>query len=1420
MKKFYKLVALATIIACIGLSVRAAVSPFFDAEQGRTPRSVVQKMGQRANLGQIAPELQKVDAGKVVHQSAINRAAAKKAGEITAFSNPVIQINYSSGGVFSASHETQIVLGENTIEIKNFNAMGETIKGSLNRATGEVAFPVQTAYNSANYGRCVLARVTNDLKYFDTTTTVNGVITNGVLTLQPWCVLITSGDYKNYTFGMVESAKFVSANAQMKSASLDTANVVTNVTSSVYAEQTAGNEITIYNAAGYSCQLRVQVKGDKSLAMRPQVLFTYNNKYFYNYKADFTKGLVYTHDQITGATEGNKLSWGNWTICNAAGTWAFRANSTEIQLPFDIKYPAAQTQTGWKGSGTADDPWLIETPADLLALSDSVNYVSGIQASTRCYKAFEGKYFKQTKAINLNGINFPPIGGFDEVYRFAGHYDGDNKTISNLYVSSGNAGDAALFGAVDTVGSIKNLRLSNPKIIDQYMYAGTVAAYCQGSLDNITVTNGDVNGVYCAGGVSGSSGPANNISFTGKVKGASQVGGVFGVLRWPGKNLVATNTTVTATSTQETASVGGVVGFLGYERGGKLTDSYFSGDVVPTMNGEYAGLVAGVSSEGIIERCFGIGTIHAPSNGISASGLGGVVGGIQGSIVKDCYFAGNLETGGTRTGAIVGVALNTYDVAGHRNQNELTNVFASGVFKSTSTEAYMPFIGKFDATTLGKAPAITNAYFDKQINPRFKELNGALPTSQLTAATLQGFADSVWVLEAGRYPRIKGLEANSAAYVAAAPIQLSDDNQNVDQVSKDFTGSVLNSVKWQVLRNGVTSTEGVGVNIDTKGNIHLTGSVSTDTLVASIGTFKKQIAIKLAPATLFEGKGTEAEPYLIKNKADLITLASATTNNLLSFENTYFKITNDIDLENDTNFIGIGVNESRTYGFAGILEGDGHKITNIYLNKCKLAANGTIPNDQRTKYIALVGILKEGGVIKDLKLYGDITGYSNVGGFAGYNYGTIENCRNYASVTAHSGNIGGIAGYNEKGLIRDCYNAGKITAGYFNAGGIAACNRGTIENCQNDGEVGVEQINSSYAWSKLNAAGGIVETNFGTLKNVLNTGYVHAPKYVGGIQAWFNGNVTQVMQSAAVNVGMLWTANTDDANTIGNIIGKLYKKGILETSYYDRQLSTFSTAHGAEYAGGFGLTTAELTSGKPLEGLDTAYWSFEKGKYPTLKTFADEPGAKAGALSVAFFNTNSRADSIKTDISLSKAEGLVWSVVSGTDAFAVKDGNTLSMDAAPVLTDTLVATYAGFVKRIPVAAVPDTVPQPSIAYDVTTNALTFSDEMDGVTYYYTFDGSEPTTGSTSTTEPVFPPKGSITVKVIAAKHNFYPSVVASTEIAATAVNDINAGKTVVKQTYVTPSGLASPTPVDGVNVVITTFSDGTRNVAKKLFIVK
>jgi len=87
----------------------------------------------------------------------------------------------------------------------------------------------------------------------------------------------------------------------------------------------------------------------------------------------------------------------------------------------------------WKnGSGSENDPYLIESAANLAYLSQQV--VIGQ------YFVFQGQYFKLTTNINLNNIEWIPIGGRNmqgqESYnnQFAGNFDGNNKTISNIKV--------------------------------------------------------------------------------------------------------------------------------------------------------------------------------------------------------------------------------------------------------------------------------------------------------------------------------------------------------------------------------------------------------------------------------------------------------------------------------------------------------------------------------------------------------------------------------------------------------------------------------------------------------------------------------------------------------------------------------------------------------------------------------------------------------------------------------------------------------------------------------------------------------------------------------------------------------------------------------------------------------------------------
>lgn len=87
--------------------------------------------------------------------------------------------------------------------------------------------------------------------------------------------------------------------------------------------------------------------------------------------------------------------------------------------------------------------------------------------------------------------------------------------------------------------------------------------------------------------------------------------------------------------------------------------------------------------------------------------------------------------------------------------------------------------------------------------------------------------------------------------------------------------------------------------------------------------------------------------------------------------------------------------------FTGVFDGAGHRIVGLYLKS----------NDM---FQGLFGYVGAGGKIQNLGVAdGSVAARYRVGGIAGINYGTIENCYNAASVTATDGtdgDAGGIAG--------------------------------------------------------------------------------------------------------------------------------------------------------------------------------------------------------------------------------------------------------------------------------------------------------------------------------------------------------------------------------------------------------------------------
>ena len=157
------------------------------------------------------------------------------------------------------------------------------------------------------------------------------------------------------------------------------------------------------------------------------------------------------------------------------------------------------------GSGTQDDPWLISTAADLKALADYINSGNAADCDADADVCggignFHEYYFKQTADIDLQGVEWDPIGydGEENSY-FAGNYDGSNYVIRNA-AFDGKDNDSrncvGIFGWVYQ-GSVSNLHIENVAFsssgfASQYV-GGLAGVVFDSSITNCSVKNSTLN---------------------------------------------------------------------------------------------------------------------------------------------------------------------------------------------------------------------------------------------------------------------------------------------------------------------------------------------------------------------------------------------------------------------------------------------------------------------------------------------------------------------------------------------------------------------------------------------------------------------------------------------------------------------------------------------------------------------------------------------------------------------------------------------------------------------------------------------------------------------------------------------------------------------------------------------------------------
>ncbi len=331
------------------------------------------------------------------------------------------------------------------------------------------------------------------------------------------------------------------------------------------------------------------------------------------------------------------------------------------------------------------------------------------------------------------------------------------------------------------------------------------------------------------------------------------------------------------------------------------------------------------------------------------------------------------------------------------------------------------------------------------------------------------------------------------------------------------------------------------------------------------------------------GTGTEADPYIVEDAADL----NAVRNDLTA----YYKQNANIDLNVDPYNTGSGwspIGDAYDNYFSGGYDGDSYTITNIYISR---STNGlglfgfsgaTLSNITMTNCLiecsaasyvgALVGVLQTNSDLTNCSIKGVVQGDGYVGGLIGYvpSGGNIDQCSAEISMTTSSNYVGGLIGSysatTDNDIISQCWTSGIINSSASYVGGMI----GQVK----DGKItDMHTCYSSCDVSGTDYVGGLIgDTDSGAtssywteldLSKSFARGDVDGGDYIGGLMGNV-GNYSVVTQCYSTG------AVTATGTNVGGLIGE--NNNSVSSSVYDKDTSgqTDDTGKGTP------KTTAEM----------------------------------------------------------------------------------------------------------------------------------------------------------------------------------------------------------------------------------------------------
>ena len=332
--------------------------------------------------------------------------------------------------------------------------------------------------------------------------------------------------------------------------------------------------------------------------------------------------------------------------------------------------------------------------------------------------------------------------------------------------------------------------------------------------------------------------------------------------------------------------------------------------------------------------------------------------------------------------------------------------------------------------------------------------------------------------------------------------------------------------------------------------------------VTRISTIMVILLFSFALAGTYSGgTGTEEDPYLIANKADLLELGITSGDwdkHYLQSSDIYFTAS---DFQSGGDFYNSGngflpIGHISPY-FSGTYNGNNNVISGLVINRSTEQFNG------------LFGYIKDGDISNLDVIDFRYESHDQCGGLAGHIYKTdITNCSCEGDIISAEDYIGGlVGGTSDTCSIVYCHSMGSISGAYYVGGLVGLINQEShISKCYS----GVDVTGTSHYH------GGLVGLNYGQVDNSFSYGRVDGKYWSGGVVGCNQADAfVSKCYSLSVTTGIIssWTGGVCGLNS-----------GTVSDCFWDVDVSglTFSN-------GGTGKTTAEM---KTMSTYTDSNWDF------------------------------------------------------------------------------------------------------------------------------------------------------------------------------------------------------------------------------------